>query len=146
MEISQLVEDDLADLAELLKQFWNEESSLEKMKATFQKVSQNPDYIFLTAKGDGILAGFIMGIICEELYGECNPFMVIEDVIVHNAFHRRGIGTKLMHKLEEIATERNCCQTVFVTETERSDAVNFYKSLGYDADKYKGFKKKLGDS
>jgi hypothetical protein len=33
-----------------------------------------------------------MGILCEELYGQCRPFMAVEDVIVDQAHRRRGIG------------------------------------------------------
>lgn len=143
MEIIRLTENDLVDLAGLYKQFWDEESSLEKMKSSFHKVSKDPNYIYLVAKEGGILAGSVMGIICENLYGECRPFMVIEDVIVSHDFRRKGVGTILMRELEKIAMKRNCCQTIFVTETRRKDAIVFYQSLGYDADSHKGFKKKL---
>ena len=52
MEIERLTEIDLAGLAGLYKQFWNEDSSLEKMKSSFHKVSKNPNYIFLIAKSE----------------------------------------------------------------------------------------------
>jgi ribosomal protein S18 acetylase RimI-like enzyme len=92
-----------------------------------------------------MLAGSVMGVICESLYGECKPFMVVEDVIVSRDFRRRGVGTTLMRELEKMATERHCRQTIFITESSRTDAVAFYQSLGYEADRYTGFKKKLGD-
>ncbi len=144
MEIEKLTEDDLTDLAELFEQFWNEQTSLEKMKLTYNKIRSDSKYILLVGKKDGILAGFVMGVICEELYGECRPFMVVEDVIVNQQFRRNGIGTTLMREIERIATERNCCQTIFVTESNRKDAVGFYQSIGYDANKYTGFKKQIG--
>ena len=50
-----------------------------------------------------------------------------------------------MRELEKIAVERNCRQTIFVTESNRTDAIAFYQSLGYEADRYTGFKKKLAD-
>ena len=46
MEIRKLAEDDLMSLAVLYTQFWGEESSLEKMRATFQRLKTNPNYIF----------------------------------------------------------------------------------------------------
>jgi ribosomal protein S18 acetylase RimI-like enzyme len=143
MEISRLTENNLVDLAELFKQFWNEASSLEKMRSTFKKVSRNPNYLFLVGKVDDAVVGSVTGIICQGLYGECRPFMVIEDVIVSKGFRRRGIGTRLMRELERIATESECSQIILVTESNRTDAVCFYHSLGYDVDKYTGLKKKL---
>ena len=77
MEVRKLKVNDLVGLAALYKQFWGESSSLEKMRATFQRLNKNPNYI------------------------------------------------------------------IFVTESERTDALRFYESLGYKSDAYKGFKKRL---
>jgi GNAT superfamily N-acetyltransferase len=146
MEIERLTETDLPILAELYKQFWGEESSLEKMRAAFHRLSNDPNYIFIVAKIDECVVGSVMGIVCEELYGECKPFMVVEDVIVDKRYRREKIGTSLMQELEKLAIERNCSYIIFVTENERVDAHRFYESLGYRLDAYKGFKKRLNTS
>ena len=86
MKIERLTEYDLTPLAELFRQFWGEKSSLERMRLTFSRLATNPAYILLAAKQNDRLVGFVMGIICEELYGECKPFMVIEDLIVDTDF------------------------------------------------------------
>jgi ribosomal protein S18 acetylase RimI-like enzyme len=144
MGIRTLKESDLASLAELYIQFWGEASSLEKMQETFRRLKENPDYIFLVAEHKGHIAGSLMGIICEELYGECRPFLVIEDVIVDNESRHKGIGSALIRKIENCAISRNCNYIIFVTESERTDALPFYESLGYSPDAYRGFKKRLG--
>ena len=143
MKIGRLIEDDLAPLSKLFEQFWGEESSLEKMKLTFSRLKSNPAYILLTAKQDQKLIGFAMGVICEELYGDCNPFIVIEDLIVDKNHRRNGAGSALMRELEEYAIGFKCCQIIFVTESDREDAHQCYKSLGYDFEPYKGFKKRM---
>jgi hypothetical protein len=70
MEIARLTEHDLRSLAEMFRQFWGEDSSLEKMGLTFSRLATNPAYILLAAKHNDGLVGFAMGIICEDLYGE----------------------------------------------------------------------------
>ncbi len=143
MEIRKLIEDDLVSLAVLYQQFWGEVSSLEKMRTTFQRLKKNPDYIFLVAEKQNRLVGSAMGIICEELYGDCKPFMVVEDVIVDKHHRRLGIASSLMKELERCAAKHNCSYIIFVTESERTEAHRFYESLGYKSDAYKGFKKRL---
>ena len=138
-----MTEDDLVSLAELYKQFWGEESSLEKMRATFQRLKKNSNYILLVADQQNNLVGSVMGIFCEELYGACEPFMVVEDVIVDRHQRRIGIASSLMRELECCAARRNCNYIIFVTESERKEAHRFYESLGYKSDAYKGFKKRL---
>ena len=146
MAIRKLIEDDLASLAVLYQQFWGEVSSLEKMRATFQRLKGNPNYIFLVAERQNRLVGSVMGIICEELYGDCKPFIVVEDVIVDKHHRRLGIASSLMRELERYASESNCNYIIFVTESERTEAHRFYESLGYKSDAYKGFKKRLKNS
>jgi ribosomal protein S18 acetylase RimI-like enzyme len=143
MEIRKLTENDLVSLAVLYKQFWGEESSLEKMRATFQRLKRNSSYILLVADEQNNLVGSVMGIICEELYGDCKPFMVVEDVIVDKHQRRLGIASSLMGELEIYAAKHNCNYIIFVTESERAEAHKFYESLGYKSDAYKGFKKRL---
>lgn len=143
MRIQQLAEQDLSALAELFKQFWGENSSLEKMRETFVRLAANPSYILLAAKQDARLIGFAMGIVCEELYGECRPFMVMEDLIVDGNRRRGGVGTALMQELEKCARKRDCCQIIFVTEANREESLKFYQALGYEFEPYKGFKKRI---
>ena len=143
VEIGRLAEADLPGLAGLYKQFWGEDSCLEKMRATFRRLKERPDYIFLAAKDNRRLVGSVLGIVCEELYGECVPFMVVEDVIVDAEWRRKGIGSALMCELESLAVDRDCGYVIFVTEVERTDAQRFYESLGYRPDAYRGFKKRL---
>lgn len=143
MEIRNLVHSDLPALSSLYEQFWGEKSPIEKMEATFQRLSNNPNYLFLVAIRDGRLIGSAMGIFCEELYGGHGSFMVVEDVIVDNKMRRSGIGTVLMHALEKAAIDRGCGYILFVTEVDRTVAHDFYVSLGYKPDAYKGFKKRF---
>lgn len=143
MEIRNLTEQDLEALASLYRQFWAEESSQAKMLSTFRRLAMNPSYIFLGATEQGALVGSAMGIVCEELYGDCQPFMVVEDVVVDQGCRRNGIGTAMMRELERRAIECGCGYILFVTESERTDAGQFYASLGYDPSAHKGFKKRL---
>jgi ribosomal protein S18 acetylase RimI-like enzyme len=111
------------------------------MKSTFSRIKENPSYILLAARHDQKLVGFAMGVICEELYGECKPFMVVEDVIVDKHHRQKGAGALLMRALEKSAKDSACCQIIFVTESNRTEALSFYTALGYEYEQFKGFKK-----
>ncbi len=143
MIIRKMIDKDIDELPGLYRQFWGEESSIEKMRDTFNKLKTNPDYIFLSAVVDNQLVGTVLGIICRELYGECKPFMVIEDFIVDENFRRMGIGRKLMNEIEKIAQKNNCVNIILVTERDRVEAISFYEAVGFNSNTHKGFKKSL---
>ncbi len=143
MKIERLAAKDLSQLDTLFQHFWGEDTPRDRMQATFARIADNPAYILLAAKQDGRLIGFIMGVVCEDLYGDGRPFMVVEDLIVDQARRRQGVGKALMYALEKTARERNCGQIILVTEANRTDSIRFYQSLGYDAGTHRGFKKSL---
>ena len=143
MKIRKLLPSDLEALARLYRQFWGEESNLDRMKAIYEELSTNPKYILLCATMDEVVVGSVMGIVCDELYGECRPFLLMENLVVDAGFRRHGIGKALLSELEKKAREWKCSQILFITEADRKDAVSFYKSAGYNAQKHIGFKKSL---
>lgn len=143
MNIRKMVKEDIPGLALLYKQFWNEDSSIDLMETKFAQLQKNPNYLFLSAIEDNKLVGSVMGIICEELYGDCKPFLVIEDLIVDDNYRKKGIGKALMTEIERHAVAYNCYQILLITENSRIDTIAFYESIGFNPNTHKGFKKSL---
>ena len=111
------------------------------MKNKFFELQQNDAYILLCAVEKDNIAGSVMGIICEELYGDCQPFLLLENMIVDSAYRKKGIGKALFVELEKRAKSKGCRQIILVTETNRKDACAFYESLGFHPTANKGYKK-----
>jgi len=143
MVIRDMQIEDVHSLSVLYYHFWGEDSNVEKMQKKFIELQKNDAYIFLCAIEQGQLVGTVMGIVCEELYGECQPFLVLENMVVDNACRRNGVGKLLYTELENRAREKGCTQVILVTETNRADACGFYQSLGFHPTANKGFKKKI---
>lgn len=143
MIIREMIIDDIPQLAQLYKQFWDQESCIETMYKKFKKFHENVFHILLCAVENNLLIGSVMGVICGELYGECQPFIVLENMIVDKKYRNKGVGKALISELENKAAKKNCTQIILVTEANRIDACEFYKSVGYNPDTHKGFKKKL---
>lgn len=143
MIIRRMIADDIPQLAQLYKQFWHEYSDVETMYKQYHKLCEADTHVLLSAIESEQLVGSVMGIVCEELYGDCKPFMVLENMIVDKNCRNKGIGKALISMLEKISAEKNCTQIILITETKRTDACKFYESVGYNPDTHKGFKKKL---
>ena len=143
MQIRDMQHGDLARLNVLYKQFWGETSSLLNMQAQFDEIIKKDTHILLVAIEGEELVGSVMGVVCDELYGDCMPFLVIENMIVDQNARRNGIGKILLEELEARARKRNCTQIILVTEADREDAVEFYENNGFSSNSHKGYKKKL---
>ncbi|MDC6363636.1 MULTISPECIES: GNAT family N-acetyltransferase [Flavobacteriaceae] len=141
--IRNLKTEDINDVARLYALFWNDKMHIAKMKEKFGQISENPDYIFLCAEKNGTVIGTIQGIVCEEIYGDCTPFLVMENFVVDKDHRGKGIGGNLFNELEKIGKEKGCSQIIFITETDRKETIAFYKKLGFDPISHKGFKRTL---
>lgn len=142
MKIRTLLRSDMKRLSDLYRQFWDEQSDVQKMEKQFDIIQRENSHLLLGAEEEGILIGSVMGVICKELYGECRPFLVIENMIVEKGGRRKGIGRALLSELEKMARDMGCTQMILVTEIERRDACQFYESFGFQKNN-KGYKKKL---
>jgi GNAT superfamily N-acetyltransferase len=144
MTIEKLRSDDLQGLKELYDEgFEGSSGDFDQMKRTFELIRNNSVYHIRVARKEGKIVGSVMGIICNELFGKCLPFMVIENVVVLKSYRRLGIAKKLMIDLEPIAKDNRCTTILFVSSAHRIGAHVLYESLGYGMDKVNGYRKRL---
>lgn len=143
MIVRKIQEQDLESIIELYKQFWGDISNLDKMKKKCKETIGNSNFIVLCVEIDKKVVGTITGIVCNDLYGDCKPFLVMENLITSKEYRKKGIGKALLSELEKKGREMECTQILFITETNRNDAISFYEAMGYDPKTHVGFKKSL---
>lgn len=143
VEIKEIEEHSLAELNELYNELINRRTDPAKLEEAYRSIQADSRYILLGAYVDGELLGSVMGIVCQDLVGDCKPFMVIENVVVSSRSRRQGLGKQLMNAMEEIAHERNCYYIILVSGEQRKEAHVFYEELGYRDEKVEGYRKHL---
>lgn len=141
--INQIETKHLPQLAELYEELVGVSTNLVKMEETYAEILEDKSYYVLGAFYENELAGSLMGILCKDLIGESEPFMVIENVVVSSKVRRQGIGRKLMLEIEEIARQHGCSYMILVSGGQRVEAHRMYESLGYREEHVEGFRKHL---
>ena len=142
MKIRNLIKSDLPQLSKLYEQFWGEKSDILKMEKQYSIIESEHSHITLVAESNNIIVGSVMGIVCKELYDECRPFLVVENMVVDKNFRKQGIGTVLLKELETAAKKLTYTQMILVTESDSTDACSFYEKYGFQKNN-KGYKKML---
>ena len=143
VKVEKIKESELEKLAELYYQLGNKESDIYKMKTVFKMINNNPDYYLLGVKTNGLLVGTAMTIICRDLFFNCQPFIVIENVIIDKEYQRKGYGSLLFSKIHNIAKENKCYYIMLLSNRKRQTSHEFYKKMGYESDDNLAFKKYL---
>ena len=141
MLIREVTMEDIPKLVELYQKFWGQPSHIEKMQRQFWRLKDQNSHIILCAVAGNSFMGSVIGIVCADLYGDCRPFMVLENLIVDKQHRRKGVAQQLLGELEGQAQKRHCTQIILVTEKNRLDACGFYQASGFQLDNA-GYKKK----
>jgi ribosomal protein S18 acetylase RimI-like enzyme len=89
----------------------------------------DPGHHLLLAHLDGEPAGFVLGIelILPDHQG---PGMLLYELSVAEPFRRRGIGSRLVAALLEVARARGCFEVWVLTEPDNEPALATYRSTG----------------
>lgn len=87
------------------------------------------------------ICGSLLAIIFGDFCGECRPIMLIENVIVHHTYRRKGIGKKMFCEIEKWGKNRDINYVILCSGLNRKEAHEFYNHIGYE--EMKGLKKYL---
>jgi ribosomal protein S18 acetylase RimI-like enzyme len=59
------------------------------------------------------------------------PYSLIENVVVHTEYQKRGVGRTLMNEAMKIAKESNCYKIMLLSGSDNKNHA-FYEKLGFD--------------
>lgn len=142
--IDEVQSGDLPQLSMLYEQLSGKPVDPVAMKPTFEKIKDDECYYLLGARtNDNLLVGTVMAVVCHDLVKNCRPFLIMENFIVDSEWHRKGIGSMMIRRVEDIAREHNCIFVQFCSSSYRTGAHAFYHESGYNPEEVKGFRKFL---
>ncbi|GHV00082.1 N-acetyltransferase [Clostridia bacterium] len=137
--IRKAVRADVPAILELYEELLHEHTDLSNALNDFDSLEVSADTIYV-AESECKVIGTIQLSVCKGIAFNCRPFITAEYLIVEKQYRNRGIGTKLLAKIDEIANSVNAECSFFVSSAHRTDAHSFYKKRGY-ADDVIGFRK-----
>lgn len=130
----KLKEEDLEEVARLYDAERPINTNRVKMKQTFNKIKDNPDYQMIVVKYSGTIVGFAKVIIHHDIFEKNNPFITIWSVRVRKEFRRLKIGTRMFEYIENMAKKMDCEFICLLADKENIGANKFYKKLNYECD------------
>ncbi len=89
----------------------------------------SPTDALLVAESDEGILGYVHAQHYELLYAP--PMKNIMGIAVSSAHRRKGIGKALLERVEQLAREDGCSMVRLVSGASRTQAHEFYRTLGY---------------
>lgn len=139
--IRPIKQDEVHQLMELYKYLHQEDPELNllEINSLWEQIYNDKNLHYLVADVEGRLVATCVLVLIPNLTRNASPFGIIENVVTHPDFQRKGYGSKLLRKSLDIAWERNCYKVMLLTGSKKAETLRFYENAGFQMGVKTGF-------
>ena len=127
---------DAPEVAKICKEALGYDINVESVKRQIEKLTNDKNqHIIIGYEDENTrkIIGFVHAQMYESFYSDLG--LNILGLAVNSDFQGRGIGRKLMNKLEDYTVENNISFIRLNSAMKREEAHKFYEHIGYTCDK-----------
>ena len=126
-------DDDLQQLVKLYRHLHGGDivSTSEEIGAAWQAIEAIPGMSIIVAELNRMIVSSCVLCISPNLTRGCRPYGLIENVVTHSNYRRRGIGRRVVRHALEQAWSRKCYKVMLLTGRQDSGTHEFYESCGF---------------
>lgn len=148
MLIRQAEEKDVMDIKDLYFNFLTkyppkEEQNIEAWKQLINEINKSERLFLLVVEEDNRVVSTVQLGIIPSLTHNMRSFAVVENVVTHENYRKKGFASMLLQEAIKIAQDKNCYKIFLETGSNRESTLNFYKKNGFEIDTKHSFLKKL---
>lgn len=126
--------EELPKLLNLYKQLHPDDPDIhahESLNRLWDDIYTDPNLHYIVIAEDGIIVSTCTVSIIKNLTRGLRPYGLIENVVTHTDYRKRGFGTKVLRKAIDIAKENNCYKVMVMTGSKSEDTLRFYEKAGF---------------
>ncbi len=135
MEIRQLEISELENLLDLYLHMHVSDDPLPEqhiVDAVWNEINDNPCFQYFGVFVDRRLVSSCTLSIVPNLSRGCRPYGVIENVVTHTEYRRKGYGSAVLTYALKYAWSKNCYKAMLMTGRKNEATYEFYESVGFD--------------
>ncbi|HWQ20113.1 MAG TPA: GNAT family N-acetyltransferase [Methanotrichaceae archaeon] len=139
-EIRLIQKHELSGLLDLYTYLNDDDPALEadaEIESLWDEILADPGQNYLVAVDEGKLVASCVLVIIKNLTRGASPYALIENVVTHPDYRKKGYGTEMLKRAQEMAREKGCYKVMLLTG--RRDAIPFYEKAGFERGSKTGF-------
>ena len=133
---------ELSSLLDLYKYLHSDESPLpaeELLNQVWDSFLTDPKIHCVVGDVEGRLAASCTLVIIPNLTRGAHPYGLIENVVTHPEYRKKGIGSSLLRYTLQLAWEKQCYKVMLLTGRQEEETLRFYEKAGFKRGVKTGF-------
>lgn len=111
----------------------------QEVQQLWQRILSDNHLKYLVAEVAGQIVSTCTLAIIPNLTRGPRPYGLIENVVTHPDFRRKGLGTRVLKAALEMAWGQNCYKVMLLTSRKDEATLRFYQQAGFEAGVKTGF-------
>ncbi len=111
----------------------------ESVFSVWNAITTDPKVQVFAAEMEGRLVSSATLVIVPNLTRGCRPYGVVENVVTHKQFRRRGAASVLLREVLRIAWDNGCYKVMLLSSPHRTEAHGLYEKSGFSRTSKLGF-------
>ncbi len=141
--IREINQDDFNALSELYTHLHNNEPIPTGAKHIFDSILSDANHHIIVAEEDGKLVSSCVCVIIPNLTHNQRPYALIENVVTHKDYRKRGLASACLNFAKNVAEENNCYKMMLLTGSKKRSTHRFYQKNGYNRFEKTGYIQRL---
>lgn len=141
VEVRLVKYEELDQLLSLYGQLNNDDPILQKEQISdlWFEIFNDPNLYYVVVDVNGKLVSTCCLAIIKNLTRNAHPYGLVENVVTHLDFRRKGYGKLVLTRALEIAWSKKCYKAMLLTGSKREETLEFYENVGFQRGIKTGF-------
>lgn len=132
-QVRAIQKGELQELLDLYQHLNQDDPALQAadVQELWEQIQQDCNMHYLVVEEEGRIAAACVLILIPNLTRGARPYGLIENVVTHPDFRRKGFGTDILNEALSIAWEHSCYKVMLLTSSKQEGTLTFYEKAGF---------------
>ena len=115
----------------------------ERLKSAWSKILRDENYHLIVNEVEGEIVSSCVCVVIPNLTRGARPFAVVENVVTHASYRRKGFATQCLNFARDLAAAAGCYKIMLMTGSKERRTLDFYAGAGYSGTEKTAFVQRI---